>query len=106
MSRRSCNYLYPSVFNTRIFLCQNFRGLDIASLSIKKLVQKIVLISGDSDFVPAAKLARREGIYFILDPMRNPIKEDLKEYIDWLVTRLPNLQKQQNLIKTTSPTKP
>ncbi len=33
-------------------------GLDIATLALKKLVQKIVLISGDSDFVPAAKLAR------------------------------------------------
>jgi uncharacterized LabA/DUF88 family protein len=32
-------------------------------------VQQIVLISGDEDFVPALKLARREGIDFILDPM-------------------------------------
>ena len=30
-------------------------GLDIASLAYKKLVDQIVLISGDSDFVPAAK---------------------------------------------------
>lgn len=75
-------------------------GLDIASLSLKKLVQKIVLISGDSDFVPAAKLARREGIHFILDPMRNPIRKDLKEHIDWLKTRLPDFK------KTTSPIKP
>jgi uncharacterized LabA/DUF88 family protein len=37
-------------------------GLDIASLSFKKQVDQIVLIAGDSDFVPAAKLARREGI--------------------------------------------
>lgn len=44
-------------------------GVDIASLSYKKQVDQIVLIAGDSDFVPAAKLARREGIDFILDPM-------------------------------------
>ncbi|WP_204245095.1 NYN domain-containing protein [Cloacibacillus sp. An23] len=37
-------------------------GLDIASVTYKKQVQRIVLISGDSDFVPAAKLARREGM--------------------------------------------
>ena len=43
-------------------------GLDIASLSYKKLVDQIVLISGDSDFVPAAKLARLEGIDFTLTP--------------------------------------
>lgn len=59
-------------------------GLDIASLAYKKLVNQIILISGDSDFVPAAKLARREGIDFILDPMWSPIHPDLHEHIDGL----------------------
>lgn len=59
-------------------------GLDIASLAYKKQVDQIVLISGDSDFVPASKLARREGIDFILDPMWHPIKPDLFEHIDGL----------------------
>ncbi len=61
-------------------------GLDIASLAYKKQVDQIVLISGDSDFVPAAKLARREGIDFILDPLYSPIKPDLFEHIDGLQT--------------------
>ena len=61
-------------------------GLDIASLAYKKLVDQIVLISGDSDFVPAAKLARREGIDFILDPLFVHIKPDLFEHIDGLRT--------------------
>lgn len=64
-------------------------GLDIASLAYKKLVDKIVLISGDSDFVPAAKLARREGIEFILDSMYATITPDLQEHIDGLNTTLP-----------------
>ena len=59
-------------------------GLDIASLAYKRLVDQIVLISGDSDFVPAAKLARREGIDFILDPLGAAIKPDLFEHIDGL----------------------
>ena len=59
-------------------------GLDIASLSYKKLVDQIVLISVDSDFVPAAKLARLEGIDFILDPMGHPINDALQEHIDGL----------------------
>lgn len=59
-------------------------GLDIASLAYKKLVDQIVLIAGDSDFVPAAKLARREGIDFILDPMWNHIHTSLFEHIDGL----------------------
>lgn len=59
-------------------------GLDIASLSYKKQVDQIILIAGDSDFVPAAKLARREGIDFILDPMEATIRDDLFEHIDGL----------------------
>lgn len=61
-------------------------GLDIASLSYKQQVDQIILISGDSDFVSAAKLARREGIDFILDPLGSPIKPDLFEHIDGLRT--------------------
>lgn len=59
-------------------------GIDIASLALKKQVDRIVLISGDSDFVPAAKLARREGIDFILDPLWQPISPSLYEHIDGL----------------------
>lgn len=59
-------------------------GIDIASLAYKKLVNQIILISGDSDFVPAAKQARREGIDFILAPMGATIKADLFEHIDGL----------------------
>lgn len=59
-------------------------GLDIASLSYKRQVDQIILIAGDSDFVPAAKLARREGIDFILDPMWADIKANLFEHIDGL----------------------
>lgn len=57
-------------------------GMDIASLAYKKQVDQIVLIAGDADFVPAAKLARREGIDFVLDPLGHAIKEDLFEHID------------------------
>lgn len=63
-------------------------GLDIASITLKKQVNQIILISGDSDFVPAAKLARREGIDFLLDPMWNPIKPHLFEHIDGLVSKI------------------
>lgn len=63
-------------------------GLDIASLTLKKQVDQIILVSGDSDFVPAAKLARKEGIDFLLDPMWNPIRPHLFEHIDGLVSRI------------------
>ena len=57
-------------------------GVDIASLAYKQQVTQIVLIAGDADFVPAAKLARREGVDFVLDPLGATIKPDLFEHID------------------------
>ena len=57
-------------------------GVDIASISLKHFVDRIVLISGDADFVPASKLARREGIDFILDPMGAMVDKSLFEHID------------------------
>lgn len=64
-------------------------GVDIASVTFKKQVDRIILISGDSDFVPAAKQARREGVDFILDPMRSVVKDDLFEHIDGMRTKAP-----------------
>ncbi|MBV6787496.1 NYN domain-containing protein (plasmid) [Xanthomonas citri pv. mangiferaeindicae] len=57
-------------------------GIDISSLSLKHQVDQIVLFAGDADFVPAAKLARREGIDFVLDPMWNSVPDGLLEHID------------------------
>lgn len=59
-------------------------GIDIVTMALKKQIEKIILIAGDSDFVPAAKFARCEGIDFVLDPMWNPIKPELNEHIDGL----------------------
>lgn len=63
-------------------------GLDIASLTLKKQADTIILVAGDSDFVPAAKLARREGMEFILDPLWQQVNEDLFEHIDGLQSGL------------------
>lgn len=57
-------------------------GIDIASLAYKRLVDKVVLITGDADFVPAAKLARREGLDVVLDPLWNHITPSLHEHVD------------------------
>ena len=54
------------------------------------------MIAGDSDFVPAAKLARREGIDFILDPMGKKINAELFEHIDGLRSYYQNLKGTDN----------
>ncbi len=57
-------------------------GLDISSLAYKRQVSQIVLVSGDSDFVPVAKLARREGLDVVLDPLGRHVNSLLEEHID------------------------
>lgn len=71
-------------------------GVDIASLALKKFVDTIVLFSGDSDFVPAAKLARREGVDFILDPMDANVEPQLFEHIDGMKSVKPTLKSKKN----------
>ncbi|WP_415060773.1 NYN domain-containing protein [Flavobacterium sp.] len=72
-------------------------GLDIATLSFKNQVNQIILIAGDSDFVPVAKFARREGVDFILDPMLNPVDPTLLEHIDGLMT-IKNMTKKEDIL--------
>lgn len=64
-------------------------GLDISTLTLKKQVDTVVLVTGDSDFVPAAKLARREGIEFLLDPLWQSVRDDLHEHVDGVVSGFP-----------------
>lgn len=69
-------------------------GIDVLSIALKRQVSQIVLIAGDSDFVPAAKAARREGIDFILDPMWASVGQGLQEHIDGL--RSTTARREQN----------
>lgn len=70
-------------------------GLDIASVSYKRQADQIILVAGDSDFAPAAKLARREGVDFILDPMWSHIADDLHEHVDGLRSTCPRPASEQ-----------
>ena len=60
-------------------------GIDIATITLKKLANTIVLVSGDSDFVPAAMLACREGATVILDPLQQRVAPDLWEHVDQFI---------------------
>jgi len=61
-------------------------GLDIAWMSSKRTIDKLVLVAGDSDFVAPMKFARREGILVYLYPMGQPqIKIILKEHADFIL---------------------
>lgn len=57
-------------------------GLDIAWLASKNIVDRIVLVTGDADFIPAMKFARREGIQVVLVTLGNKIKPEMREHTD------------------------
>jgi uncharacterized LabA/DUF88 family protein len=60
-------------------------GLDIARLSLCKMVDVIVVVTGDSDMVPAFRFARREGVRMYLDHMAHAVKRDLKAHSDLIL---------------------
>jgi uncharacterized LabA/DUF88 family protein len=60
-------------------------GLDIARLALNRLVSTIVVVSGDSDFVPAFKFARREGLRVFLDVMGHGVRREMKVHADRII---------------------
>ncbi len=58
-------------------------GLDVAWLASKHIVDRIILVTGDSDFVPTMKFARKEGIQVVLVRVGGGnIKDSLLEHSD------------------------
>lgn len=60
-------------------------GLDIARLALRALVDIIVVVTGDSDLVPAFRFARREGVRVFLDHMGHGVRRDLKAHADIII---------------------
>lgn len=58
-------------------------GLDVAWLASKGITERIILVTSDSDFVPAMKFARREGVQVVLVTMGHKlVKRDLLIHAD------------------------
>jgi uncharacterized LabA/DUF88 family protein len=57
-------------------------GIDVATLSLKRIVDRIILVSGDLDMVPALKIARREGVQVVLVQVAAPLSKLLDEDAD------------------------
>ena len=60
-------------------------GMDMASLTLKRIAQILVLVTGDSDFVPAMKFARREGAEVYIVTLGHKIKDSMLEHSDLLI---------------------
>lgn len=61
---------------------ENANGHSASSLSYNRIVDQVMLMSGDSDFVPAAKTACRHGIDFPLDPLNQHVRPSLVAHAD------------------------
>jgi uncharacterized LabA/DUF88 family protein len=61
-------------------------GLDVAWVSFNHIAKNIVLITGDSDFVPIIKTARRNGVFVYLFTLNHNIKKELPENVDVINT--------------------
>ena len=59
-------------------------GLDMAWIAFCNVVDRVVMVTGDSDFVPAIKAARRNGVQVILCTLGNGISGGLRNNVDVL----------------------
>lgn len=58
-------------------------GLDIAGMAFRKTVETVILFSGDTDLIPALKLARKEGLRIVsVIPDKGNLASSLIEHSD------------------------
>lgn len=62
-------------------------GLDIAWLALERIVHRIILVTGDSDLIPAMKFARRHGIQVFLATLGHGVARSTKDDADRLIER-------------------
>jgi uncharacterized LabA/DUF88 family protein len=66
-------------------------GLDVAWLAIRGIVDRIILCTADRDFVPAMKLARREGVQVVLATLGANVHAMLHEHADFVRAHAPTI---------------
>lgn len=60
-------------------------GMDMARLALRNVVRAVVVVTSDSDFVPAFKFVRREGVKVILETFGHThIRPELKAHADFV----------------------
>ncbi|NBC95928.1 MAG: NYN domain-containing protein [Deinococcus-Thermus bacterium] len=61
-------------------------GMDMARLALRDMVRAVVVVTGDSDFIPAFKFVRQEGVKVILDTLgHKSTRLDLKVHADIVI---------------------
>jgi uncharacterized LabA/DUF88 family protein len=57
-------------------------GMDMARLALRDMVRTVIVVTGDSDFIPAFKFVRREGVRVVLDLLGENGRIELKQHSD------------------------
>lgn len=62
-------------------------GLDMARLALRDTVRAVAVVTGDSDFVPAFKFVRREGVKVMLCTLGHKgARRELKAHADFVIS--------------------
>lgn len=62
-------------------------GLDMARLALRDTVRAVAVVTGDSDFVPAFKFVRREGVKVMLCTLGHKgTRRELKAHADFVIS--------------------
>jgi len=62
-------------------------GLDMARLALRDMVRAVAVVTGDSDFVPAFKFVRREGVKVMLCTLGHKgARRELKAHADFVIS--------------------
>jgi uncharacterized LabA/DUF88 family protein len=62
-------------------------GLDMAHLALRDMVRAVAVVTGDSDFVPAFKFVRREGVKVMLCTLGHKgARRELKAHSDFVLS--------------------
>lgn len=64
-------------------------GLDLARFALRELVGSVIVVSGDSDLIPAFKFVRREGVRVTLATLGHGVRRDLKVHADRVIEATP-----------------
>lgn len=61
-------------------------GMDMARLALREMVRAVVVITGDTDFVPAFKYVRREGVKVFLETLGGGGRVELRGHADIVIS--------------------
>jgi hypothetical protein len=64
-------------------------GLDIAWIATRRIADSLVVVTADTDFVPALEFARREGLSVVLATLGRKPHNSLRAHSDYVIDEFP-----------------